>query len=146
MENYEIELELGFAVLEHLQLPVSEANCRRALKAVDIAQYRINPTDIFIYDEGAIAEVQSDSRDVKWSVTVDWEFKTCQCQCEDKTRHEDMAKRFGDPEGKHFCKHAMALLLRCESDLKNRLEPKAQTSEAIVVVYPNSNREVTYNV
>jgi hypothetical protein len=145
MRDYEVEYTLGLPILERLKLPVSESNCRRAIKAVDIAANRIADSDIFIYSEGAVAEVQSDSRDLKWSVTVDWEFDvcSCECECEDKTRHEEMAEKFGDMAGLHHCKHAIAVLLRCENDLNARLKPK---SHPVVVQFPNSGREVRFEL
>jgi hypothetical protein len=107
-------LEAGEPILVRFGLPNVEPMAKRAFKAIDIESNRIAESDFFAFDGGAIAEVSSDSRKLKWSVTVNPHEMTCKCNCEDKQRHEEMNVKTGDRPGSHFCKHAIAVLLRLE--------------------------------
>lgn len=106
------EIQAALSGLAELGLPISDANCRRWWKAVDIEVNRLSPLGHSSIVEACGSLVSSDSRDLDWRVSVSADGKICWCGCEDKQRHEAMASRFHDDAGKHFCKHAMALLMR----------------------------------
>ena len=106
------EVSTALSGLAKLGLPQSDANCRRWWRAVDIEVNRLTLLDASLSVKESHARVSSDSRDLNWRVSVSTDGKTCSCGCEDKARYEARASRFHDGTGKHFCKHAIALLMR----------------------------------
>lgn len=113
------ETKTALAGLAELGLPQSDANCRRWWKAVDIEANRLTRRGASAFRNEVHADCESDSRNLTWRVSVDLDRHTCMCECEDKVRHEDMAKKFGDPSGRHFCKHAIALLMRVRKGINS---------------------------
>lgn len=128
------ETKVALSGLADLGLPISDANCRRWWKAVDIVANRLSmfyaetPKMYSVY-------VDSDSRKQRtYQVYVYPSELACDCGCEDKQRHEAMAASFGDTAGRHFCKHAIALLMRIKNGKPYPLEIRADDDYRLLQV------------